>query len=47
MEEFLSGRLRVDPTRLRARALEFDRSLVAPQHERALLGARDQGRSVA
>lgn len=47
MEEFLSGRLLVDPARLRARALEFDRSLVAPQHERALLGERDQGRSGA
>lgn len=47
MEEFLSGRLPVDPARLRARALEFDRGLVAEQHERALLGARDEGRSVA
>lgn len=47
MEEFLSGRLSADPARLRARALEFERASVAQQHERALLGARDEGRSVA
>lgn len=47
LEAFLAGRLAADPERLRARALEFDRRAVASEHERVLLGLRDQGRSVA
>jgi hypothetical protein len=37
MDDFLEGRLIVDPARLRHRAQEFDMQRIAEQHERALL----------
>jgi glycosyltransferase involved in cell wall biosynthesis len=40
MDDFLAGRLVVDPAKLRARALEFAIDRMVPLHERVLIGQR-------